>query len=180
MRRIVLLAPLLAVAACGGAAEDDGEVAGSGGALEQAAMEAGVIADPDDFDLTGQYGPVDGAGPDRFCAIGEGASAYRVGLLATFGAGTQCEGRGTARLQGERATLTLRSSDEAKGDAACEVEAAFDGEVLRLPGVVPQECQALCNDRASLAGVAFRLRQPGGEAASATGGRALDRLCIES
>lgn len=177
-RILFVAAALVALSGCNGDATDE---SGPGASLEQAAIDNGVIADPDALDLAGRYGGVSGSAKDRFCAVHRDGGGYRVGLLAAFGANTQCEGQGAAQLDGENVRLFLTggasnlSHREPTDD--CIIEARFDGDVLQLSGRVPEGCAAYCSSRASLAGAAFVREADGDEAAHAARGRAIERLC---
>lgn len=145
--------------------------------LDAAAIEAGVIADPLAIDLAGSFADTGGTGSDAFCARGSREQGYSVGVLVTFGGSSQCEGQGRAALAGEQARISLTRN--AAGDAVkdCSFTARFDGSALALGGKLPASCQAVCSNRASLAGASFALVETGDRAAGATRGRAIDRLC---
>jgi hypothetical protein len=146
-------------------------------ALDAAAIEAGVIADPDAIDLAGSFADVGGTGSDAFCARGDRDDGYDVGVLVTFGATSQCEAQGTAALRGEQARISLTRNGKGKPVGDCSFTARFDGNGLALPGSLPAACQAVCSDRASLAGASFALVEPGDAAAGAARGRAIKALC---
>lgn len=145
--------------------------------LDAAAIDAGVIADPQAIDLAGSFADPGATGSDAFCARGNRASGYKVGVLVTFGASSQCEGTGSARLAGETAAFTLSRDGDGDAIAGCRFSAQFDGNALALPGSVPAACAALCSDRASLAGASFALVEPGNAAAASAQGRSVRRLC---
>lgn len=176
MRRYsILLLGVCALGACDQSSllpDDDNSSANS--ALEQAAIETGIILDPATLNLEGLYE----AGPelenDRFCAVQKGDS-YDVGIFVYFGGDQICEGRGEGVLDGEIARLTLRSSD--KDAAICELEAVYDGTQIVFPGAIPETCNAICARRASLAGVSIPLVESGAEPALRARGNDTERLC---
>ncbi|WP_017669767.1 hypothetical protein [Blastomonas sp. AAP53] len=147
--------------------------------LDAAAIDAGVIADPQVIDLSGSYADTGGTGNDAFCARGSRDQGYKVGVLVTFGSGTQCEGTGRAALQGERARISLSRTANGEAIAGCSFDAYFDGSALALPGSVPAACAAVCSDRASLAGASFALIEQGDAAARGAAGRDMQKLCAD-
>ncbi|MEM1132984.1 MAG: hypothetical protein AAGH53_08610 [Pseudomonadota bacterium] len=153
----------------------DESIAGEGSSdnLDEAAIAAGIIVDPSALDIQGFYERDSGFGTDRFCAIRQDDDRYQVGILAVFGETSQCEGRGTATLDGANVTMTLRNSR----DDTCKVTASFDGNVIQIAGEVADSCAALCTPRASLAGVAIPLIDDSQDAAGKAVGRNIGRLC---
>jgi hypothetical protein len=145
--------------------------------LDAAAIEAGVIADPEAIDLAGSFADTGGTGTDAFCARGDRKGGYDVGVLVTFGGSSQCEAQGSASLTGEQARISLDRSGKGKPVSGCSFIARFDGNGLALPGSLPSGCLAACSDRASLAGASFALVEPGDGAAATARGRSIDRLC---
>ncbi|MDM7929104.1 MAG: hypothetical protein ACT6R2_07535 [Blastomonas fulva] len=145
--------------------------------LDAAAIEAGVIVDPDIMDLAGSFADTGGTGSDAFCARGNRQGGYTVGVLVTFGGSSQCEAQGSASLAGEQARISLDRSAKGNAVRGCSFTAHFDGTGLALPGSLPPGCLAVCSDRASLAGASFALVEPGDRAAGSARGRSLDRLC---
>lgn len=174
MRRPAVLA-CLALAGC--SETQAGDDAAAVVPLDAAAIEAGVIVDPAALDLAGSFADTGGTGSDAFCARGERQGDYAVGVLVSFGGSSQCEAQGSARLAGEQARITLNRSGAGKSVAGCSFSARFDGNGLALPGSLPAGCQAVCSDRASLAGASFALVEPGDRAAAAARGRSIERLC---
>lgn len=145
--------------------------------LDAAAIEAGVITDPDTLDLAGSFADTGGTGSDAFCASGNRASGYKVGVLVTFGAASQCEAQGRAALAGEQVQIDLTRNGNGEAMTGCSFAAAFDGNALALPGSLPGGCAAACGDRGSLAGASFALVETGERAASRARGRGIERLC---
>lgn len=159
--RLIGAAALLMLAACDSGSGPDATPAPSGD-LETAALEAGLVVDPDSLDLEGAFERPSDLGTDRFCAIKTGERLYAIGLRAVFGADSACQGRGTATLDGESVMITIPGSGE-----DCTIAARFDGTQLALAGEVSPACAQLCDDRASLAGVDFLLAESGAAAARA-------------
>lgn len=146
-------------------------------ALDAAAIDAGVIADPEAIDLSGSFADTGGTGSDAFCARGDRKVGYSVGVLVTFGGSSQCEAQGRAALSGERAQINLTRSGTGEPVQGCSFVARFDGNGLAMPGSMPAGCEAVCSDRASLAGASFALVEPGDDAARLARGREIKALC---
>lgn len=169
-----LLLTGLLLAGCGvDIGGDDTDGAAGKSSLDEAAIAAGVVVDPASLNLEGLYERDSGLGTDRFCAIQQSDGDYRVGLIAVFGAGSQCEGVGTASMDAGAVTLTLRNQD----DDECEIAARFDGASLAIAGSIDAACDALCSPRASLAGVAIPLVDGTASAAENAVGREIAQLC---
>lgn len=143
-----------------------------GGSLDRAAERAGLIAPPDTLDLEGSFERRSDLGVDRFCAISAGID-YRIGLEVAFGANAWCWGQGSARLDDGEIHISLETDQGAN----CAMIAQYDGVRITLPGKVPVECDTLCTPRASFAGIALDLLEPGAEAAAAVIGRKQEPLC---
>lgn len=173
MRRALLACLLLTGCSVSQAGGDDDALT----PLDAAAIDAGVIADPQAIDLAGSFADMGATGSDAFCARGDRDAGYKVGLLVSFGASSQCEAVGSATLAGETAEISLSRNGDGDAVAGCRFSAHFDGNALALPGSVPAACSALCSDRASLAGAAFALVEPGNAAAAGATGRSVKRLC---
>ncbi len=137
------LALCLLLAAC---APDAPAVNGGESDLENAAIAAGAIPDPDTAPLEGLYERSGDGGPDRMCLLRENGESYRIGIDVMLGDETECLARGVATRSGERLTITL----ESKGN--CRIEAGFDGREIALPGSVPEACARYCTKHGSLAG----------------------------
>ncbi len=159
------LALALLVAGCSG-----GQGGGNAQApqdLESAAIERGLVRDPDDGDVTGLYA----RDTDRICVVRAG-SAYRIGAYVDYGDRITCSGAGSV----ERNGATLRV---ALGKDGCTFDAQYDGERIKFPGTLPDACKQLCARRASFTGLEVaRLSESAAEAAAMrdAGGR---RLCGE-
>ncbi|HEX8302395.1 hypothetical protein [Sphingomonas sp.] len=159
------LALLLVLEACSGqqAAKDQAPQD-----LEKAAIERGLVRNPQDSDIAGLYS----RDTDRICIV-PSTIGYRIGAFVDYGDGITCSGTGTASRAGE----TLRI--ELGADKACGFDAKFDGEKITLPGALPEGCTKLCNRRASYAGLEVsRLSESVAEAAAMrdTSGK---RLCAD-
>lgn len=142
MRRVLAVA-LLLVAGCSThsdppAGNNASAVAPTG--LEAAAIEAGVIPDPNNTDITGLYA----RDTDRVCIV-PSVTAYRVGVFVDYGDEQGCGGSGTVTRVGENLHLEL---DDAAG---CSFDARFEGDRIVFPGRLPDACQKLCTRRASIA-----------------------------
>ncbi|UZK69726.1 hypothetical protein OKW76_01185 [Sphingomonas sp. S1-29] len=105
--------------------------------LETAAIERGLVRDPDDVSLAGLYA----RDTDRLCLIGEGG-AYRIGATVDYGQGVDCSARGTATRAGS--TLRVELGD------GCAFDATIAGERIVFPPRVPKACARRCRSRASL------------------------------
>ena len=136
MMRPLSLTLVLAIAACSRPAERPTSDS-PGGRLEAAALAAGLVADP-----AGSIGGSWARGTDRLCVMGSGAGQTRVGALVDYGDGQTCAAKGTLRRSGSRLDFTF---------GECRIRALFDGERIVFPPEVPQECDAICGGRASLA-----------------------------
>jgi hypothetical protein len=145
---------LLALGACSG-----GQAGGNAQApqdLESAAIERGLVRDPDDADLTGLYA----RDTDRICIVRTG-SAYRIGAHVDYGDRITCSGTGTVERSGATLRIALGK------DGACSFTAQYDGDRIRFPGVLPDACNPLCARRASFTGLdVARLSESGAEAAA--------------
>lgn len=122
---------------------------GQQSALEQAALEAGIIADAGKTAVTGLYQRRHEAGRDSLCVSPGDGKRYRFGLEAIFDTEQHCRGEGTARQVGDK--LILRFT----GGSQCLIVAQYDGDRVAMPGVVDMKCATLCNGRGSLEGVTF-------------------------
>jgi len=160
MRAALVL--LLALAACSGGQSGNAQAPQD---LETAAIERGLVRDPDDSDLTGLYA----RDTDRICVVRAGSS-YRIGAYVDYGDRITCSGAGTVERNG--ATLRI-----ALGKDGCSFDAQYDGDRIKFPGVLPDACKKLCARRAAFTGLEVaRLSESAAEAAAMrdAGGR---RLC---
>ncbi|ATY31392.1 hypothetical protein [Sphingomonas psychrotolerans] len=149
--RVLALALLLA--ACSGGQEGGNAPAPQD--LESAAIERGLVRDPDDSDLTGLYA----RDTDRVCVVRAG-SAYRIGAFVDYGDRITCSGSGTV----ERSGATLKV---ALGKQGCRFDAQYDGDRIKFPGTLPDACKPLCARRASFTGLEVtRLSESTAEAAA--------------
>lgn len=174
MTRALLLACLV-LAGC-----SETQAGGDGAAvtaLDAAAIEAGVMADPQSLDLAGSFADAGGTGSDAFCARGDRQHGYAIGALVTFGADSQCEAQGRATLAGEQVRIDLTRNGKGEPITGCSFTARFDGNGLALAGRLPGGCARACSDRGSLAGAGFALVEPGDKAALDVRGRGVPRLC---
>lgn len=110
--------------------------------LETAAIQAGVIPDPANTDVTGLFA----RDTDRVCVV-PSATAYRVGVFVDYGDDQSCSASGTGTRAGETVHLTFPGG----GDDECSFDARFDGDRLVFPGTLPAACQKSCARRASMA-----------------------------
>jgi len=159
------LSLVLLLAACSG--EQGNGNAQAPQDLETAAIERGLVRDPDDSDLTGLYA----RDTDRICVVRAGSS-YRIGAYVDYGDRITCSGAGSVERSGTTLRITL-------GKQGCSFDAQYDGDRIKFPGALPDACKPLCARRASFTGLEVaRLSESGAEAAAMrdANGR---RLCGE-
>jgi hypothetical protein len=170
-RRLALIC-LALLAGCG---ENAPQILGggdnAGSRLDAAAVEAGIMPDPDDVEFAGRFETRSELGTDKFCAVAGGARQFSIGFLAVFGPESKCEGKGSAAVDGDKVRITL------SGKGSCAFDARYDGIELRFPGAVDSGCASYCSPRASLSGTHYFMIQPGDAAARNTLGRDIERLC---
>jgi hypothetical protein len=171
MRALLPLLALAALSACDKAPAVLGGSNDVGSALDEQAIEAGILPDPQALEFAGRFETRGDLGTDKFCAVEDGAQRFNIGVLAVFGPESKCEGRGTANISGDKVRISLRG----KGD--CAFDAQYDGVELRFPGSIESGCTSYCSDRASLSGTHFFMVQSGDEPARKTLGRDIERLC---
>jgi len=149
----------LLVAGCGRGdsdAEDASGTAGAGMALEQAAVDAGIVTDPAKLHPVGAYA----SETDRVCIVPQ-EGGYRVGASVDYGDRQSCVARGTASGQTK---LRFEFGD------ACTFEAQFDGERVSFPATLPSACDSRCTGRATLTALtASRLSDAEAEARAMRG-----------
>jgi len=169
------LAGLICIALLAGCGENAPTVLGggndAGAALDEQAIAAGIMPDPEKIDLTGRFETRSELGIDKFCAVANGSNQFDIGFLAVFGPESKCEGTGTAAVENEKVRITL------SGKGSCTFDARYDGIELRFPGSIESGCASYCSDRASLSGTHYFMIQPGNAAARTTLGRDIERLC---
>lgn len=171
MRVLLPLLVLAALSACDKAPAVLGGSNDVGSALDEQAIEAGILPDPDSLEFAGRFETRGDLGTDKFCAVGKGARQFDVGVLAVFGPESKCEGRGSANIAGDKVRISL------SGKGKCSFDAQYDGVELRFPGTIESGCASYCSDRASLSGTHYFMVQPGDEPARKTLGRDIERLC---
>lgn len=110
--------------------------------LEQAAIERGLIRDPNDHEVIGLYA----RDTDRIC-ITKDSLGYRAGAFVDYGDGIMCSASGRASRAGEKLHI------EFGGDGACSFDAIVDGDSISVPGTLPAACDQYCSKRASFAGI---------------------------
>lgn len=176
MKRLILASFILLISACDSSSEDNSHETQSSEDLDQAAINAGILTDPDNIKLEGRFETRNDIGTDKFCAIKTNDEDYNIGILAIFGADSFCEGRGIASLDGENLRITLNKNIN-NTDENCEFTASFDGVSLQIPGALPETCAKLCNNRASLSGTQYFQIENGNETAKKSNGRELKPLC---
>lgn len=153
-RRVLGVAMLmLALAACGGGEDHAANTAtapnpSTASALEQAAIDAGVVAEADSLSPAGLYRRRHEAGLDSLCIVGGADGDAHFGLEAVFGRGIACRGQGRLDRSDDRLMLSFAGS-------SCRIEADYQGDGIVFPGTVDPSCDRLCTERGSLAGVSF-------------------------
>lgn len=115
--------------------------------LEQAAQQAGVLADTSASPI-GLYRSSHESGQDSLCIVKGKDDGMRFGLEASFGENSECHGSGGIRRSGDRLIMNFDRS-------ACLVVADYQGDRVALPGALDVECDRLCSERGSLEGVYF-------------------------
>ncbi|CAN5344559.1 hypothetical protein BH10PSE15_BH10PSE15_00840 [soil metagenome] len=141
MRRTLALVMLL-LAGCARTAQPDVSNATAPTGLEAAAIEAGVIPDPKNADITGLYTRE----TDRVCIV-PSDTAWQIGVFVDYGDQQHCSGLGNITRVGETLHVAL-------GDVeGCDFDARFEGDRIVFPGSVPEACRKLCSQRASIAGL---------------------------
>lgn len=109
---------------------------GAGRALEVAAIQVGMVANPARLDPVGAYA----SATDRLCIVGEGGS-LRVGASVDYADGQRCVARGSA---------TGRDKLRMDFGATCRFDALFDGGRVTFPATLPRGCDTRCTGRATL------------------------------
>jgi hypothetical protein len=107
--------------------------------LEQAALSAGIVADPANLNPAGAYA----SETDRVCIVPRDQD-YRIGASVEYGEGQSCIARGVASGRG---TLRIDFGE------ACRFEASLDGGRIVFPAVLPPACDRRCTGRATLTAI---------------------------
>lgn len=178
INRLVFFIIFLITSACSEDINYNAEETESSNNLDQAAIDAGILPDTDNIKLQGHFETRNDIGTDKFCAISDGINRYKIGVLAVFGSESNCEGRGSALLDGEKVAIILDETVENKSkDLKCKFTAYYDGITLQFPGDIPESCAKFCNNRANLNGTVYHLTQEGDQQALQTQGQKLKPLC---
>lgn len=120
--------------------------------LESAAIERGLVRDPDATAIVGLYA----RDTDRVCIVPDGRG-LRIGAFVDYGDDVTCSGAGSLTRSGERLRVDL--------GAGCAFDARYDGERIGFPAAMPAACANLCAKRASFAALeAVRLSDSQSEA----------------
>lgn len=143
----------------------------AGRALDERAIETGILPDSADRVIAGRFETRSDLGTDKFCAVKSGNSQFRIGALAVFGPESKCEAQGSAAINGEKIRITL------SGKGKCSFDAEFDGIELRFPGAIEQGCASYCSPRASFSGTSYFMVEQGDTNARRALGRDIEKLC---
>ncbi|MGD9809730.1 MAG: hypothetical protein AB7U35_00160 [Sphingobium sp.] len=152
--RFAAFAALILIAGCDQPSPEvsgtpgNGAAPGAGSSLEQAAVDAGVVADAGSLSPVGLYRNSHEAGRDSLCIVPGKDGKMDFAMEAAFGEGIDCNGHGTARLSGDKLILNFARS-------ACLAVVRYEGDRISFPGVMDVECQSLCSKRGSLEGVSI-------------------------
>ena len=166
MIRALALGLALLLTACG--TEPPAPRDTPGARLEQAAVQAGLIADPVTANLIGSWA----TGTDRLCIVRAGQGPLHIGALIDYGEGQGCAASGTVQRGRDAVAIAF---------GPCRFEARFDGERIVFPAELPAACDRFCTGRASLTALtaehlstaqseAVTLRTPSGKPLCATDG----------
>ena len=162
---LALMALLLA--GCGRPAPDESAKGiDANNPLEVAARQRGVVR-PETSTPVGVFERAHDLGRDAMCIVPDGAGKWRFAVTAAFGIGLSCTANGTMTSEGKGWRMRLAGAE------GCEVLVHEEEDELRIPGNLPPQCDRLCPDRASLAGL--RLPRASWSAADARGLRMFDR-----
>ncbi|KQN26603.1 hypothetical protein ASE86_11025 [Sphingomonas sp. Leaf33] len=122
--------------------------------LETAAILRGLVRDPADRDIVGLYA----RDTDRVCIVRRDGG-YRIGATVDYGEGQGCSAAGDASRLGD--ALRVRLGND------CHFDAAFDGDRITFPAVLPEACATACVRSGTLAALdAERLSESVAEAAT--------------
>lgn len=111
--------------------------ASAGVKLEAAAIEAGLVPDPERATLIGSWA----AESDRVCVAPGAGGRDRIGVLLDYGEGNGCVAAGRLRRAGDKLDIDF---------GECRIQARFDGERISFPASVAQDCERLCRGSATL------------------------------
>ena len=128
---------ILALSACSKQPGKTASPDSAGAKLEQAAIGAGIVADPATLDPVGAYA----SDSDRVCIVKAG-DGYRIGASVDYGEQQGCRASGTVS---GRDRLTIDFGD------GCTTSATFDGERIAVAPTVSPACERKCTGRATLA-----------------------------
>lgn len=151
-RAIVAVVLLAALASCPRQAP---QVRSTGAPdLETAAILRGLVRDPADRDIAGLYA----RDTDRVCIVPRDGG-YRIGATVDYGEGQGCSAAGDVSRSGD--SLRVRLGRD------CRFDAAFDGDRITFPAVLPEPCASACLRSGTLAALdAERLSESVAEAAT--------------
>ncbi|WP_447754519.1 hypothetical protein [Sphingopyxis fribergensis] len=169
MRRVSTALALVALllAGCERPAPDDrAKGIDADNPLEVAARERGVVR-PEAPTPVGVFERTHDLGRDAMCVVPDGAGKWRFAVTAAFGPALSCTANGTMVREGDGWRMRFAGAE------GCEATVHEEEDELRLPGNLPQQCDRLCPDRASLSGL--RLPRASWSAADAGDLRIADR-----
>src|SRR3546814_8473352 len=81
------------------------------------------------------------------CVVPDGAGPWRFALAAAFGSALSCRAEGRIAREGDGWRFTFAGVQD------CSVLLHEEEDELRLPGMLPTQCDSLCAGRVSLAGL---------------------------
>ncbi|MBB5706089.1 hypothetical protein [Sphingopyxis panaciterrulae] len=114
--------------------------------LEVAARQRGVVQ-AEASDPTGVFERRHELGRDAMCVVPDGAGQWRFALAAAFGSALSCRAEGRIAREGDGWRFTFAGVQD------CSVLLHEEEDELRLPGMLPTQCDSLCAGRVSLAGL---------------------------
>lgn len=144
--RVACLLGLLLLAGCDRTPRAEETTVDARNPLERMARERGIVR-PDTATPTGVFERTHELGRDAMCAVPDGAGQWRFAMTASFGPGLRCTARGAIVREGEGWRMRFADTQ------GCETLVHEEEDELRLPGSLPAQCENLCPDRASLAGL---------------------------
>ena len=134
--------------------------------LEIAARQRGVVR-PEAATPVGVFERTHDLGRDAMCVVPDGPDRWRFAVTAAYGPGLSCSAKGTMVRDGSSWRMRFAGAE------GCEALVHEEEDELRLPGILPPQCERLCGDRASLSGL--RLPRASWSADDARGLRMPDR-----